>query len=652
MSAVATVVADPPEGDRPADSNARERTQRWARPALITLLVATAGFWLLGLSRNGWANSFYSAAVQASSRSWKALLFGSSDAGNSITVDKPPAGLWPMDISARIFGVNSWSILLPQVLLGVASVAVLYVIVRRGFGPAAGLIAGLLLALTPVATLMFRYNNPDALLVFVMVAAAWALLRAVDDGRTRWLVCAGALIGLGFLTKQLQVMLVVPALAVTYLVAGPVRLRARVCQLLAALAAMVVAAGWWVLLVSLVPAAQRPYVGGSADNSFIELTFGYNGLSRLTGHRPSAFPGPPGGHGFSFGSHAGALRLFTGESGAQVSWLLPAALVFAAIGLLWCGRAARTDARRAQYLLWGAWLVVAGVVLSFMSGTFHDYYTVVLAPPVAALVGIGTTQLWTRRGTPWTRLVLALTVAGTAVWSWILLGRAPGFAPPLRWIVLTAGVVAAVALVVGLRRNAFRFTVAAAALAAAVALAGPVAYSIQTVATAHAGGIVNAGPPIPGARYGGRSGAVAERDWAGMGSTTVGAQMKQLLSADAGAYTWVAATDGANQAAGYQLATGDAVMPIGGFSARDPSPTLAQFQRYVADRRIHYYIEGRRPDARTGWGAGETDRSQRTVTEADKIGDWVKHTFTASTVDGATVYDLTRPAGAVSPHGM
>jgi len=651
MSASATLLADPPESDRSADRPLGEGPQRYERPALIALLMATGGSWLFGLSRNGWANSFYSAAVQAATRSWKALLFGSSDAGNSITVDKPPAGLWPLDISARIFGVNSWSILVPQVLLGMASVAVLYAIVRKRFGPAAGLAAGLLLAVTPVATLMFRYNNPDALLVFVMVAAAWTLLRAVDDGRTRWLVCAGALIGLGFLTKQLQVMLVVPALAVTYLIAGPVRLRTRVYQLVAALGAMMAAAGWWVLLVSMVPASQRPYIGGSTDNSFLELTLGYNGLSRLTGHRPNAFPESSGGPGFSFGSHAGALRLFTGESGAQISWLLPAALVFAALGVMWCGRATRTDARRAQHLLWGGWLVAAGAVLSFMSGTFHDYYTVALAPPVAALVGIGTTQLWQRRTSGRVRSALAMIAAGTALWSWVLLGRTPGFAPPLRWIVLVAGVTAAVGLVAGWRRNGFRLTAAAAGVAAAAALAGPVAYSIQTVATAHTGGVVNAGPPIAGARSGGPADRGAARRWAGMGPTAVGAHVKQLLSVDAGAYTWVAATNGANGAAGYQLATGDAVMPIGGFSSRDPSPTLSQFERYVADRRIHYYIEGRQPEARGGWGASETDRSPRTVTEADKIGDWVKHTFTASTVDAVTIYDLTRPAGAAPPHG-
>src|SRR5690349_8801351 len=270
---------------RPASTTTDEGQSdpRWARPALIALLIATAAFWSIGLSRNGWANAFYSAAVQAGTKSWKAFLFGSSDAANIITVDKPPASLWPMEISARIFGVNTWSIQLPQVLLGVASVALLYVIVKKQFGPAAGLLAGAALALTPVATLMFRYDNPDALLVFLMVAAVWATMRAVCDGRTRWMVLCGALLGLGFLTKQLQVLLVVPGLALTYLLAGPRRLRTRLAQLIAGLGSMLVAAGWWVLLVEVWPTDSRPYIGGSENNSFLDLTFGYNGFGRLLG---------------------------------------------------------------------------------------------------------------------------------------------------------------------------------------------------------------------------------------------------------------------------------------------------------------------------------------------------------------------------------
>ena len=616
---------------------------RWAGPALRALLAATALFWSIGRGRMGWANAFYAAAVQAGTKSWKAFLFGSSDAGNSITVDKPPASLWPMEISARIFGLNTWTILLPQILIGVATVALLYVIVKRHFGPAAGLIAGGALAITPVATLMFRYDNPDALLVFLMVAAVWALTRALGDGRTRWLVLCGALIGVGFLTKQLQVMLVVPGLALTYLIAGPVGPWRRIGQLSAGLLSMICAAGWWVALVSLIPAADRPYVGGSTDNSFLNLTFGYNGMTRLVGGHRGGFPGGPpppqgfGGHGFPGGpghgpfggSEAGLTRMFSTVTGGQISWLLPAALIFLVVGIMLCGRVSRTDQRRAQYLMWGGWLIGTGAVLSFMSGMFHDYYTVALSPAIAALVGIGVTQLWARRHTIWVGLVLAGTVALTALWAWVLLGRTPGFVPPLRWIVLAGGIMAAVGLAAAshprLRVSVGRFAWWAVAVAAAAAVAGPIAYSLQTLTTPYNSGIVLAGPNVQ--RGHGMPGPA-------MGEPP-GAHIVQMLSQNADYYTWVAATTGANQAAGYQLATGDAVMPIGGFMGGDPSPTLARFQQDVAEGRIHYYIEGRRP---------ETPPERRGPnTQADQIATWVKQHFAANTVDGVTYYDLTTP---------
>jgi 4-amino-4-deoxy-L-arabinose transferase-like glycosyltransferase len=653
VSAPALTDADALESVPVPSGDAASADPRWARPALAALLVATAAFWSIGLGRMGWANSFYAAAVQAGTKSWKAFLFGSSDAGNSITVDKPPASLWPMELSARIFGVNTWSILLPQILIGVASVALLYVIVKRQFGPAAGLIAGALLATTPVATLMFRYNNPDALLVLLMIAAVWALMQAVSDGRTRWMVLCGALIGFGFLTKQLQVMLITPGLALTYLIAGPVRLRRRLAQLGAGALAIVCAAGWWVALVSLTPAADRPYIGGSPDNSFLNLTFGYNGMSRLIGgHRGGLgggpghggpMPGPGGpGHGGPFGgSEAGLSRLFSPVTGGQISWLLPTALILLVAGIVLCGRAARTDAHRAQFLAWGGWLVGAGAVLSFMSGMFHDYYTVALAPAIAALVGIGAVTLWARRHTAWVTLTLAGTVAITAVWAWVLLGRSAGFVPPLRWTVLIAGIAAAVALVAfGLRGRSWgrRLHWAAIAVAGAAALAGPVAYSLQTVLTSHNGGIVTAGPNVSGNHgrgmpWGGPDGPGGRPDGPGPGmGGPPSPQIVAMLSQGAEHYTWVAATTGANQAAGYQLATGDAVMPIGGFMGGDPSPTLAQFQQDVATGRIHFYLEGgRRP------GGGSSDN------ESAKIADWVKQHFSAKTADQVTYYDLTAP---------
>ena len=253
---------------------------RWERPALVGLLALTAFLYLINLSRNGWANDFYAAAVEAGTRSWKAFFFGSFDSASFITVDKTPASLWVMELSGRIFGVNSWSVLVPQALEGVACVGVLYAAVRRWFGPVAGLIAGLTLALTPVAALMFRFNNPDALLVLLLTAAAYTMVRALENGRSKWLVFAGLLLGFAFLAKMMQAFLVVPGFAVAYLWAGPPKLGKRIRQVLLAGAAIIVGGGWWVAIAELVPAADRPYFGGSTNNNILQLAIGYNGLGR------------------------------------------------------------------------------------------------------------------------------------------------------------------------------------------------------------------------------------------------------------------------------------------------------------------------------------------------------------------------------------
>jgi 4-amino-4-deoxy-L-arabinose transferase-like glycosyltransferase len=234
----------------------------WARPALVGLLVLTAAFYLYNLTASGWANSFYSAAVQAGSSNLEAFFFGSSDAGNSITVDKPPASLWVMALSVRLLGLNSFAILLPQVVMGVASVGILYATVRKSFGAVAGLIAGVTLALTPVAVLMFRFNNPDALLTLLMVLGAWVTLRSIEKASPRWFVTVGVVIGLAFLAKTLQAFLVVPGFALAYLVAAPTTLRKRIIHTLLGGVAIVVSAGWWVAIVELLPADRRPYIGG------------------------------------------------------------------------------------------------------------------------------------------------------------------------------------------------------------------------------------------------------------------------------------------------------------------------------------------------------------------------------------------------------
>jgi 4-amino-4-deoxy-L-arabinose transferase-like glycosyltransferase len=380
--------------------------------AVGALLAGTAVLYLWALGASGYANSFYAAAVQAGTKSWKAFFFGSLDSSNFITVDKPPMSLWPMELAGRIFGFTAWSMLVPQALMGVAAVGLLYLTVRRWFGTAAGLIAGCLFAVTPVAVLMFRYNNPDALMTLLLVAAAYGVTRAIDDGKLRWLLVAGTAIGFDFLTKSLQPFTVLPALALVYLVAAPHSLRRRIGHLMLAGLAVVVSAGWWVLAVALTPASERPYIGGSGDNTVLGLAFGYNGLSRVTG---SSGSGPNGrGGGGRFGGTPGLGRLFNSEFGTQISWLIPASLMGFVVLLAAAGQASRTNRTRAAALLWGGWLLVTAGVFSYAGGIIHPYYAVQLAPPIGALVAIGSVVLWRRRSAMWARLSLAAAVAVTA----------------------------------------------------------------------------------------------------------------------------------------------------------------------------------------------------------------------------------------------
>ncbi|MFW3473543.1 glycosyltransferase family 39 protein [Streptomyces microflavus] len=695
---------------------------RWARPALYGLLLAVALAYFYNLSASGYANSFYSAAVQAGSQSWKALFFGSLDSANAITVDKPPAALWPMALSVRLFGLNSWAILAPQVLMGVATAAVLNTAVRRRFGPVAGLIAVGVFALTPVAALMFRFNNPDALLALLMTVTVWCVLRALEQGRTKWLLWAGAAVGFAFLTKTLQAFLILPPLAVLYAVCAPVPVRKRLGQLALSALTMVVAGGWWVAIVELMPASSRPYVGGSQNNSFLELTFGYNGLGRLNGEETGSVGGGGGGGGRGGGGwgETGIGRMFNSEVGGQIAWLLPAALILLVAGLWLTRKAGRTDSARAAFLAWGGALVMTAAVFSFMAGIFHQYYTVALAPYIAALVAMGVAVLWEERSAWWPRAVLAGTVVVTVVWAYVLLGRTPEYLPWLRWAVLVGGVVGALGLLVVGRFGGRGLALAVVGLSFAASLAAPTAYTLSTLNSGHQGSIVTAGPsggggmggPGGGGRGGpggfggggggddgrgqragmqppggqgqspgqgqgqgqgqggqqgnapggmptapggtapgaaGEGGAFGGGGGGGMGGLLNGASVsteaKALLKKDADAYTWAAAAVGAQNAAGYQLATGEPVMAIGGFNGSDPSPTLAQFKKYVTEGKIHYFVSGGTGGGMGGGGMGGGGMGGGGNGTSSQISSWVTENFTEVTVGSATFYDLTQPVG-------
>ncbi|WP_240544366.1 glycosyltransferase family 39 protein [Bifidobacterium sp. SO4] len=732
------------------------------------MMGLTAIIMFVNLTASGYANEFYSAAAQAGSKDWWAFLWGSLDSGNAITVDKPPASIWLMALSVRVFGLSSFAILLPEALCGMASVWVLYATIRRQWGNWAGIIAGLTLATTPVAALMFRFNNPDALLVLLMTSATAAVMRSLEypdtragnRKRTLWMALAGVCIGFGFLTKQMQVFLVVPGFALAFLVASPTKFLRRIVDGLVAVLALVVSAGWWVALTVIVPSGSRPYIGGSQTDSFLELTFSYNGLGRITGNEDGAVVpgGSGGGNGGGMWGQTGISRLFDGEYGGQIAWLAPLAFAGIVIGLIVARHSRRTDLRRTSVLAWGSWLVVTWLTFSFMAGIFHQYYTVALAPAVAALVAIAIMGLWSKRDTFWARAVAAALVFVNTFWAVELLGRST-WLPWLKVAVLFVGFIAGLLLactaVAAVPMRDFRFLrtagvnrvvgvmgVVGIVMAAVALYAGPLAWTAYTVSTGHTGSIVTAGPnvtsstgmgggPGGGGMGGGpkgqggpggmgmpgqsdgqssdgpsqsdgqsdgrqsdgqtppsmpgqsqqngsdgdgqsqsdgqsdsqsdssdgdgqsdgdgsgsssddsQSGSQSQQGPGGngggmggglLGGGTASSEIVSMLQKNAGKYRWAAATTGSQNAASYQLASEEAVMAIGGFNGSDPAPTLEQFKSYVKQGLIHYYISG------GGMGGNQMGGSDA----ASEIASWVAENFEAQTVDGVTIYDLTK----------
>jgi 4-amino-4-deoxy-L-arabinose transferase-like glycosyltransferase len=616
---------------------------------LCALLGLTAVLYLWGLSASGYANAFYSAAVQAGTHSWKAAFFGASDAAGSITVDKSPLFLWPMELAARLFGVNAWSILVPNAIEGVLSVFVLYAAVKRWFGAHAGLLAGAILACTPVAVLMFRFNNPDSMLVLLLTLAGYAMVRALEHGETKWVALCFSLVGLGFLAKMLQAFLVVPAFGVAYLLAGPPKLLTRVWQLALGAVAMVASLAWWVAAVELTPKSVRPYVGGSQNNSVLNLIFGYNGFGRLTGDERGSVGARRLPTGRRVWGDAGLFRMFDRHFGGQASWLIPAALLLLVVVGVATLRNARTERTRAALIIWGGWLVVTMLTFSLGKGIIHEYYAVALAPGVGGTIGVAGAYVWSARHTLWARTTMAASTTVTAAWAVVLLERTPAWLPWLVPVVVVPAALAGAFIVIG-PRIAPKILTAATAGAVAVAFVGPAAYSLDTAATRHAGAIVSAGPSGQGSyrpravrpraprvltlaapRGGGLIGGLLE-------ASRPDHQLTTYLLQDAAHYKWVAATIGSEEAAGYQLATNRSVMPLGGFNGTDPSPTLSQFEHWVATRQIHYYLSTGRglggPGTHGGGAGPQTGTSMG-------IARWVSRHFTAVQIGRVTVYDLT-----------
>ena len=679
----------------------------------IALLMAAAAFvFIWNLTASGYANEFYSAAAQAGSKSWEAFLWGSLDASNAITVDKPPASIWLMALSVRLLGLSSFAILLPQALMGVVCTYLLYATVRRVWGNAAGIVAGIVFITTPVAALMFRFNNPDALLILLMLGAAACVLRGLElpadrhgnRVRTRWYAVAGLLIGLGFLTKQFQVLLVLPGFGLAMLLLSPTPWPRRLLDAVVALGAMVIGAGWWVLLTVLVPSGSRPYFGGSQTDSFIELTFSYNGLGRLTGNETgSVIPGASealgGGQGGMWGE-TGLFRLWTSDFGDQITWLAPVAFAAIILGLIAAAPTKKGQVyfgrfylgkrecevelntveriRRAQVAIFGAWLVVTWLVFSYMAGIFHAYYTVALSPAIAVLVAICGACLLELRDRPWMPGIAGLLIAMTSAWDMALIMRSGSYA----WLGVCIGVIGVVAgltlCIIGFWMQDRLSTTwpltlkhgarGVATIGIVALLAGPIVWTACTISTGHTGSIVTAGPggsmgggPGGGGGMGGGPGGNGAPDDAG------GTEADGSSSESAPGGSNAATPDGSSgllggtstndslvelltqNASGYRWAaatTGSQNAASYQLASELPIMAIGGFNGSdpapTLDEFKTYVAQGliRYYIASGGMGGGMGGTQMGGSSAASEIAEWVAQNYTAQTIGNTTVYDL------------
>lgn len=563
---------------RPA-AVAAARRLRVPRPELVALaaLAGVLNLWALG--RNGWANEYYAAAVRTMASDWHAFLFGTLDAAGLQTVDKPPAALWVQALSVRLSGFSGEAILVPQALMGVASVVLVYDLTRRVFGRLPGTVAGAALALTPVAVAMSRHNNPEALLILASVGALWCTVRAFEDGRLRWALGAGACVGLAFETKMAAGLLVLPGIAAAWMWVGRGGRLAAARRLAAGAGAMVAVGGAWPLVVAITPAADRPWISGTSDNSVWSLITGYNGLGRIAGQ--SGGPQGGGGMGGVFGGEPGVWRLLNASLGPQGGWLVGTAAV-AAVAVIAACRLRRNDARTGWVIAVGGAFAVTAVAFSAAGGIFHPYYVALLAPYTAALTGAGVAAV---RGADLTARVLgpAMVMAGVVA-GLVVIGNGAADLGWLRTPLVIGGVAAATLLAVALTP---RVRTAAVAGVVALLLLGPAVWSFQTLGhatngTFPAGGpqaSAFGGPPGGGFRGGPPGGGM-------FGGGTSGLASALEYAAANGGGTLVVSSQ--STAASAILDAGADVAGIGGFSGRESEVTTAWLAQAVDDGRVRW----------------------------------------------------------------
>jgi 4-amino-4-deoxy-L-arabinose transferase-like glycosyltransferase len=647
----------------------RALAARVPRPELLAVMALAGVLNLWSLSRNGWANEYYAAAVRSMSASWHDFLFASLDRGGVMTVDKPPLALWIESLSVRVFGYHSLSILVPEALMGIASVALVYDLVRRRFGRVGGFVAGLTLAVTPITVAISRHNNPDSLLILCCVGALWCTVRAFDAAParsgTRWLVAAGVLVGLGFETKMLVALVIVPGIVLAWLWVAPAgrgRLHA-LRQLLGGGGAMLLVGGAWPLLVELTPAADRPWISGTSNNTILSLVFEYNGVGRVDGQ--AGGPGGAGG-GNVFGGSTGPLRLLNSALGGQAGWLLGFALV-SGLGILVASRLRRTDARSGWLLAVGGAFATTAVLFSAASGIFHPYYVSLLAPFAAALVGAGAAQLI--GGGVNTRMVGPLAVVAGVITELIVVGDYPGQLPWLEPVLIVVGLLTVIALAAFSSR-----TVRIAAVGAAVAalLAAPSVWAFDTLGHATSGTFPAGGPtsaetigggpgggngggvPLfgpPGALGGPPGGGFAGGPGRGAGPGAAGGfgGGGQLTSA----LSYISAHGGGTLAVSSQSTAATAIIAghtnvagIGGFSGRESDPSVSWLAQEVRSGRIRWVLD----EQSSGFGGGNAPGETRVGSKPAMAA--VAKACQAVTLSGSgALYDCQGDAAALAALG-
>ena len=589
---------------------AERRVERsWSRLDVRLLIVVTATalfFNVWGLAHNGLGNEYYTAAARSMASSWHNWFYAALDPGGFISVDKPPVPLWITALSVRAFGTSTWSVLLPSALAGTAAVALLWSTIRCRFGAVAATTAGAVLALSPINVAVNRLNLPEPWLILFLVAAVWSLFRSVGSARWgRWLMLSGAFVGLAFNTKMLAAYIVVPALALA-IMAGTERWRAKLTRAALFGATALATSAAWIVAVDVTPASSRPYVGGSTNNTVRDLVFGYNGFGRVEGTAQGGIGripsgGPAGGVGSAmsgpggiFGGTPGPLRMLSEAVGPQIAWLLPLVALGATVAL-WAHR--RHRARRSEVLLWVGWVALYGVVFSYAKGTFHSYYTALMTPGIAALVGIGVASsvALVRRDARWAGAGIAALVATIAL-QLRLSGHAASFYGWTRWLLLGGAAIATFVALVAVAGRAARpvrrsMLLLAGAIGIASCLVSPVAWATSETANP----VLNATLPQAGPRTGTAGTSFGSASWRG------DAALAAFLRAHHTNETWDLVVQNAQQASGLIADDGTSVMALGGFMGTDRATNVATIADEVADRAVRYVLVG---SSTGGGGAG------------------------------------------------